>query len=254
MGNNQNNPTSPGQAKLTWLLLIVMVILFLVSIFSWGSAAKYAHQSQREAVVKAKDFYFTSDYLNPEGAEYMLNSDVTEITFELRNYDGLNVSEVDIDYQVDVDGEATVESPTGTIMTVDKRTIITLKNLKAGNTYKVTATGSNGYRKTLQATFKVSKDTTGVYKNTMVYDDYVLLTVWTINVAADNITISIPDGLIPDATDPALTKKGGGDKISLKLGANESRSYRFFIGSEYQNLSVPVSLNEADLGETKLDE
>ena len=81
---------------------------------------------------------------------------------------------------------------------------------------------------------------TTVYTNTRSYGDYVLLTVWTADRGA-TVSFTVPAGLIPDGTDPALTGKVAGDAIELTLGANESRSYRFFTTAAYNGNVIAVA-------------
>lgn len=235
-----------------WIVPTVLVVTLVVAL-SWGSVAKYAHQSQHDGVVKAKEFYFTSDYLTTDNKQpYTLNYYVEEVSFELRNYDGRNVSELDINYTVTCDGAQISTEDDGTIKIEEKKAVITLSGLQPGKSYTVTAVGQNGYSKTLQATFKVNPDPTGVYKNTTNYGDYVLLTIWTQGTSGE-VSFIVPSGLIPDATDNALTGKAAGDTITCNLGANESRSYRFFTTDSYAGQKIDVTYNGNFLSEAPLN-
>lgn len=245
-------------------LLIALVVLLLAAAV-WGVSAKYIYQSESKGLAHAGEFYFTSDMLTAEGGKtYPLNSGTTTVSFYLRNYEGLNLSDLDINYTVTVepaDG-VTVDSASGTLEAVNEsEKKIVLSGLKKGTKYTVTATGQNGYSETLSATFDI-KDDTGVYKNTRYFGDYLLLTVWTEGMKATDIEIPIPIGLIPDATDPMLQALAplsvDGDyqkpSIELKLDAEESRSFRFFVESGYEsNFSDTTELTVTE-GGVSLDE
>ena len=218
---------APIGNSLTRKLLIVL--LFSVLVFAaavWGVSAKYVKQSEGEGIVKAPEFYFTSDYLMPGGAEYVVNSNQMPLTIQLRNYDGLEVSELKVYYEVYngsvmiADGEITSEKANTANITL---------NLEPG-TYTITATGSNGYSKTLSATIIVRPPANNIFYNVRDFGDYVLVTVWTENATATNLTISGLEGFIPDETDEALTGKKTGDNVThnANLGQFQSRSYRFF--------------------------
>ena len=198
------------------------------------------------------------------------------MTFELRNYaDALRYAEEDISYAVYVKNgdkyinaenelvDAGEEPPlfaNGTLKTgKTNHATITLSGLTPG-TYEITATGDAGYQETLTATFKVSEAEAGVYKYVDAEDDYyVLLTVWTENVAGE-VSISCPGGLIPDNTDPAMkTAKTGGtiaDTTSF-TSAYSSHTYRFFkqtVGDEnFDAGDFTVKVNTTTAKEKTLD-
>ena len=221
--------------------------VFLLAALTGTLYAKYIKSQEKAATVSAKEFYFTSDYLR-DAAEpmktYKLNApispaDTTSVTIALNNFaDALRVSDVDIKYTVTLEVGGT-EIPemkqTGTISAGAGGTTapITIDGLAAGTKYVVTVTGEGGYLETLQATFEVAAKDTAVYMHvddTDPEDNYVLLTVWTKNVAG-TATISIPTGLIPDNTDPAMAAATTGsftDAAGSFSAAYSSHTYRFF--------------------------
>ena len=233
---------------------------------SWGSVAKYVHEKEVEELVRAREFYFSSDYLktdpmDSEAVHYVLNPSVREVSFELRAFEGSNAAEMDISYEITVDGGAVASSTSGSIDKGESITI-TLSGLEAGKTYNVIAMGysvvengldgEKGYEKTLRARFEVADDTSGVYKNTSPTNEYVLLTVWTQGVGAENIEIKLPSGLIPDRTDGVLEKLSSGT-FTLTLNANESRSFRFFKSNDYSNGTIGVTHEGKAVPETALN-
>lgn len=240
----RQDSAAPKRRRRKWLAptawCVVAVAMILSAGLTWDSAAKYFQNFQRETAVKAKEFYFTSDYLTPTGETYHIRPGITEIAFELRNEEGLNVSEMDIDYEVTVSPAATVDKATGCIEVAKGKETITLSDLQAGETYEVTVTGSKGYQQTLRATFIVDAADTGIFKNTKNYGDYVILTIWTADAGAE-VTFKVPDGLIPDATDAALRNITEDREITVTLGAHESRTLRFFTTGAYTGGEIDVT-------------
>lgn len=209
--------------------LMLLVIVLLVALVG-GVSAKYIHSNNGRNVIATKEFYFTSNLLKEDGAEYTLNSTADSISFTLgNNFDQLRYAQEDIHFALSVehvtfvtgDAEPIINKTSGTLTTgsvsVD---VVTLSNLSPGETYKVTAVGktgdqnnpAEGYKQTLEATFTVSAGNSNVYKHLDTSNDaYVLLTVWTENISGD-VTIAMNgtdvlsnmDGLIPDSTDTVL--------------------------------------------------
>lgn len=230
------------------LLVILLLVMILCAAAVAGTSARYVQRSERLGVVKAKEFYFTSDYLTPGGASYTLNPGTTEITFELRNYDGLKLSELPIKYTVK-QGDNTIKE--GEIGVDEEQSVpITLSGLTPG-VYQVTATGENGYSRILSATFTVREGTEGIYKHTENYGDYVILSIWTQGVEK-TATFTVPAGLIPDYTDPNLRESSAGSGILATLKPNESISYRFFKDSGYAAGEIAVTADGKEVKETPL--
>ena len=235
------------------LAMGIFVLLVLVGTAIGSTSAKYVKDAgPQQAVVRAKEFYFSSDLLKENGANYTLNPGTASISFVLRNHDDeLRYSESPIEYTVSVSGDVAVSSPSGTLSNDDIS--ITISNLVDGQSYIVTATGEAGYTKTLSATFIVRNQSEGVYKYLEMDPSgaFVLLTVWTENKSGE-VTIRFPDGLIPDTTDEVLAvirnyKNGqyvantDGSGISDDAGILDvysSHTYRFFQEDPFTDYSV----------------
>lgn len=245
------------------LLIALVILLFAAAV--WGVSAKYIYQSESKGLAHAGEFYFTSDMLTAEGGKtYPLNSGTTTVSFYLRNYEGLNLSDLDINYTVTVepaDG-VTVGNASGTLKAGEESDQqIVLSGLNKGTIYTVTATGKNGYSETLSAMFDIKADA-GAYKNTRYFGDYLLLTVWTEGRDA-TVNITVPKYLIPDGTDPALVAlyTNGvydGTSFNYDLDIGQSKAFRFFIESGYESnfsdtTELEVTEDEVPLEETILD-
>lgn len=201
----------------------------------WGVAAKYTKESSSSAVVRAREFYFSSDILVEGGTVYRLNPGTTSVSFTLSRFeDALRSAEDTVSYRVETTG-GSLSSTAGIIENDD--VTVTLSGLLDGGSYTVTAVGSAGYEKTLSATFEVQESPKSFYMYLDTYDAaYVLLTVWTGDCAGD-VTVAFPGGLIPDATDSELaavvnydSDSGtySGQSVTHTYGEYESRTYRFF--------------------------
>lgn len=207
----------PNKNKHLKNAVYILLVVLLLALAAGGVYARYVYKNIDTGTVAAREFYFTSDHLTKSGATYTLNPGTTSVTFTLKNYaDEIRHSSNDIDCTVTTTNGAL--SAEGAAFDNEKKELtgvslsaaannaaeITLSGLVDGQTYTVEATGRAGYEETLTATFTVSSAGTKVYKHLDITDPaYVLLTVWTENVAG-TASITFPAGLIPDSTDPIM--------------------------------------------------
>ncbi len=234
--------TKKGMGKRIILpLLLILVSVAILATFS-GVYAKYVKTlHKQQGLVTSQVMYFESDYLRAEGAEYTISGD--SVTFELRNYpDALRVSELPVTYEVSVTGGATIKINSDAVTAgefaangMQQTATVEISGLQRGQTYTVTATGKNGFVRTLSATFNVQAAETQVFKRVEQTEHYVLLTVWTQDVSAVSATIEFPEGLLPDNTDPLMkdvtaNSRNFEDKDSFATPYS-SRTYRFFISN-----------------------
>ena len=251
-----------------FLISAITLVLVAALLATGGVLAKYLRTlKDDDTSVSAKKFYFESNYLTENNHTYKLNSGTTSIEIELYSYENeLRVSEVDCTYTVKVissdtsfklnDQAYTDEGITLFISADDndKTAIVTLDELKDGNSYKVIVTADGGYQKTLSATFEVAPSQNRCY---MSVDDsnehYVILTVWTENITG-RAEIAFPAGLIPDASDPILAsiQNYNGESFDAAsfydsesfTDAFYSRSYRFFKTDDYQSDTFTVTIGD----------
>ena len=215
--------------RIVYLWILILIIL---AAGTCGVAAKYIQASEQKIISQAKEFYFTSDLLTEEGANYTLNPGTTQVRFTLMNHiDELRYSDDLILYNVYVNDVVLVEN--GRLNQNDDEIVFAVEN---GKTYHVRAEGIAGYRKTISATFTVMTEPDGFYKSLDASNEYfVLLTVWT-EAVSGNVTIDFPAGLIPDATDEKLTNVvnyedsyyEAGRTNPVELQTYSSLVYRFF--------------------------
>ena len=140
--------------------------MIMISIPS--ASAKYIRQTELTGVVNARNFYFVSDLLDGGMHQVTVKEDaMASATLTLMNYmDEERYSEVDIDYVVEAEdtdkdekSSLTVSPAAGTITKGQRNTVeIVVSGLKAGHTYKITASTDNTYAKALTGVIKVSAD------------------------------------------------------------------------------------------------
>jgi len=234
-----------GHAK----YIVVLLLLLCGALLLGGVAAKYVREDYGKNVFAAKDFYFSSNLLTTDEAEYRLNAGTESVTFTLgNNADELRYAQDNIKYTVTIDNGASVSTPAGTLETGGVSTAtITINGLKNGVTYTVTAVGEAGYKATLSASFTVSGNDENIYKHLNTSNrDYILLTVWTDNLKGD-VKVDFPAGVIPDNTDPIMREVknygesgyGSGDFTDAVnfVETYSSYTYRFFVKNS-ENISV----------------
>lgn len=197
--------SAPDKNKYLKNAVYILLVILLLALAAGGVYARYVYKNIDTGTVTAREFYFTSDHLTKSGATYTLNPGTTSVTFTLKNYaDEIRRSNDDISCAVTTTGGTLSAEEVSLSAAANNAAEITLSGLVDGQTYTVMATGTAGYEETLKATFTVLSAGTKVYKHLDTTDPaYVLLTVWTENVAG-TASITFPTGLIPDSTDPIM--------------------------------------------------
>lgn len=233
---------SAGAAAVSLAVCVVLLAVLIGAVIG-----RYQHQIKSEGSARAKEFYFTSDFLDgstctlaaptpdPAGGEGS-----TEVSFTLGNHaDGLRFSEVEIGYEVTVkprDGVTITYGNTNKILGNDAihDDRVTLSGLKAGETYTVTATGKGGYQKELTAKVRVLSNANQLYQHQeTVPGEYTLLTVWNEGETAGDVSITYT--AIPDNTNPNMETWSKSNGISqnqtVTIEPHESKVFRFFGGA-----------------------
>jgi len=223
----KKNRTGTAMAALAMSFVLLLILIS-------AALGKYQHQIDNDGYVKAKDFYFTSDFL--DGGVHTLtpidSTGNTSVTFTLGNHaDELRWSEVDISYAVTVasngGGTSTVENGSGTLTSGSVKDATVTLTFTSSGTYTVTATGTGGYTKTLTATIVIPDQSAHLYQYRKNGDGYVLLTVWNEGNQDGDVTITYSG--IPDNTNPNMTGwKTDGSSETVTIKAHESKVFRFF--------------------------
>lgn len=147
----------------TFLAVFCMIMISIPS-----ASAKYIRQTELTGIVNARNFYFVSDLLDGGMHQVTVKEDaMASATLTLMNYmDEERYSEVDIDYVVEAEdtdkdekSSLTVSPAAGTITKGQRNAVeIVVSGLKAGHTYKITASTDNTYAKILTGVVKVNAD------------------------------------------------------------------------------------------------
>ncbi len=220
------------------IISTIAVVLSLCALMVGMLVAKYFNEKTSDGLVKAYNFYFTSNLL--DGKEHTLAPGSTEITFTLGNHeDDLRYSEVEITYEVTVNNGATVKDNTGTGTLASgsvKDAEITISDLQPGKTYTVTAIGKGGYSKTLTATIVVPENAVQLYyQKDASADEYTLLTVWNEGDKAGDVTIKYtgsPDNTNPNMTAWIKSESNTQKSETVTIEPHESKVFRFFDATE----------------------
>ena len=254
----KNKNTIVGRNK-----TVVLLVLFCITIGAMAMvAAKYIHDTNTTNGATAKEFYFTSDILSKTGTTHEVTAleanQTATVTFQLMNHaDSLRYSEVNIKYTVSVreKGGATldsskIENQTGTISGNQVNNAnVTIKGLEPGKEYIVTATTDNTYKQTLRGTIKVKKADDNVYASVKDKNNYIEVTVWTIDHTGEVSLTYQNTGLIPDNTDTKMENAKRTDD-TLKFtdwAANTSHVFRFFKQNTDTSKIYEAKVNETEV-------
>ena len=146
--------------KIFWAVFC-MIMISIPSV-----SAKYIRQTELTGVVNARNFYFVSDLLDGGVHQVMVKEDTMASVILMNYINDEEYSEVDIEYvggvrdtDKDEKSSLTVSPAAGTITKGQRNAVeIVVSGLKAGHTYKITASTDNAYAKTLTGVVKVNAD------------------------------------------------------------------------------------------------
>ncbi len=219
------------------IITTAAVVLSLCALTVGVLVAKYLNEKKSDGLIRAKNFYFTSNLL--DGKNHTLAPDSTSITFTLGNHeDDLRYSEVDIEYEYTVTADDGTTTATGQ-GTLDKDRVrdaeVTVSDLQPGRTYVVTAVGTGGYSKTLTAKIVVpEKEAQLYYHKDNSSGEYILLTVWNEGDEEGNVTIEYTG--IPDNTNSNMTGWSTHGSYPVTINPHESKVFRFFGETDITNV------------------
>lgn len=184
-------------------VLAVAVVLALAGF----AAARYVMQQQQDGLATATDFYFTSDYLKESGenATYYIDPSTDDFTVELRNFaDDLRTTSGGISYSVNATN-ASVASGSGMLKGTERSTAkVTVTPSSGVQEFTVTATSTSPYAQELTATFIRAKGNHYTVEDASGNTAAVL--TMTCADSGGPITLDLPSGVIPDATDGRVSE------------------------------------------------
>lgn len=184
------------------LSAFVVVTIGMLAAFAGVAAARYMMQQTSQNIIAAQDFYFTSDFLKEEkeNALYYMDPKMP-ITIHLYNTeDSLRMTSGEIHYSVEVTGASYTDSGSGKIAVSANPGVsdLVVTPEETAKSVTVTVTSSTPYKKVLTAEFRIEKG------NEVLIEDAsgnraAVLTMTCVD-AAKIISITLPDGVIPDET------------------------------------------------------
>ncbi len=194
------------------ILVLALTVIFVLTAITGGIWAKYTSKFSAGDGFTITPFYFESDYLTEEGAEYTVYDD--SVVFNLYNHDGLNyMTKSNVRYSISADSgtlsPTSVTYKDGTdipqLNVGEKRTHTYTLTKGASSTVTVTAESTNdsGFIKTLSATFHF--EDSGYYSITD-YDHYITVDIYTgANPPNGGKQQFYYKNFVPDASNPVLS-------------------------------------------------
>lgn len=164
MSNKRNLKKTKKNKRILIFLIIFVLFIFIITVFG-----KYATSSIHDFFLRSKEFYFYSDKLKEEGANYQIENwsgvDTYEIVVNMNSRrNNLKVTSYDIDYDISYTYSdniiCDISKTSGTISASDNTdffnvTITPNARLDTGDTVwvEIKATSRGPYKKTITARF-----------------------------------------------------------------------------------------------------
>ena len=208
--------------------LLILILLFAAVLLSFAgvTAARYIQYQETGGLAQAPNFYFTSNLLREKGADetiakYYIDPQSSSFAIQLMNYaDSQRYTAKDIQYTVAVDG-GSAEIQDGA---ADKQTlaggeahtaeiVVTRAEASADSPITVTVSSSKPYAKTLTAQFIPALGNHYSREDEMGNTAAVL--TMTCTDGEKEIPLTLPEGVIPDATDHRVSKNATGNSYTF---------------------------------------
>lgn len=199
------------------LLASLCLLTALALLLSGGAVtlARYVMDKQTQGTAVAKPFYFSSDKLAEESPYYQLDSTGGEVqlTFELRNYiDELRCTDSDFScrYQVFSDtGEELAAGERSFSANVQKAESVSVAvdpaYFSGGREVTVSASTTAPYRESISGRFGFSKGQNQLQYSVSQQGNAVVVEI---SGGSGNVSLSWPEGLVPDRSNPLLEGAG----------------------------------------------
>lgn len=208
------------------LFIVAAVVLVVIA---GTTFARYVLRSDNSGVAEAESFYFTSDLLREASEEkhYQIDPATTSFAITFSNAaDSKRVTKEDIPVMVTVDG-GTCEKETFTITGGTKGSErITITPDSNAEVITVTAVSAAPYQKTLTATFRLAPGNQYKVEDASGKRAAVLTITVVEAVSKAGVTVTLPEGIIPDAANTLVTKEADG---SYKFQVEETGVYSLVL-------------------------
>lgn len=188
--------------------LAVILFAAVALLFTGIVTARYIMQEQNSGILAAQDFYFTSNFLKADpDAAYYIDPQSGGFKVELYNYeDSKRITPENITYNVTVtNGTSDQASGTFSANAAEKATL-TITPVSGAKKVTVTVTSTAPYQKTLTAVFHLTAGNTYSVTDATGNTAAALDMIYT-GGESNSISLTLPSGIIPDATDDRITQK-----------------------------------------------
>lgn len=213
-----NKKMTGKSLRIPALLLVTALILAVTAGITF---ARYVLKEDHSGLAEADTFYFESDYLKEEGANYTVYTGSVNIT--IANHDGLNTTSKDISYTT----TGFDSNEHGTLNSTQKSKTYTLSG-NDGEEKKVSVTSTEPYEKTLSATFSFKDAGENTVYEVKDHGYYMTLELYT-GAKPGEITVNYGSKLAPDTADEKMSGWLGGSSGTLSgLSPNAHYSLVFF--------------------------
>ncbi|MCH1981803.1 hypothetical protein MCG98_04360 [Ruminococcus sp. OA3] len=195
--------------------LAAVLLLTLVG----ATVARYIRRQEQSAVAEPQNFYFTSDLIKEkeQNAVYEIDPQTETFTVILYNHaDARRITAEPLSYTVSVTG-GTASPVSGTLTGGVKDSVqVTVTPDTNAERVTVTAATTKPYEKTLTATFTPAPGDRYTVTDSGGNTAAVLTVTLTGTDTSKGIKLSLPGGVIPDATDDRVTANGSDYTFELQ--------------------------------------
>ena len=232
------------------ILSLSIIILGLTTI----TFAKYEANEEDFVVYAPQEYYFESDFLTIDNTSYTLQAGIDTITVSLNNYiDELNVSETDILYTIYIEKEGvelTNLSSSGKLTVAEKNEKIHFTGLTAGS-YKIVATSTYPYNKTLSAMFIIPDLNVNIEINFNDESNSNFIEIEIVNNDyIGDVTINWVEGLVPNTIKPIMENFGGVSHTITFSNKNSSIVLSFLKTNPSLAYSASITNNVINITQT----
>lgn len=189
---------------------VAMAAIAVLLAVAGVAVARYALQQREAGVATAESFHFSSDYLKEEGegAFYYVDPQTDGFSIELRNFaDSQRFAAADITYCVAATGADVADSAGGTLQGGVASTA-TRAVAPTASSFTIEVESTSPYAEKLVATFEKAQGNR--YEVEDAAGNAAAVLTLTCTDSGAPVSLTLPAGVVPDATDDRVTPDGGG--------------------------------------------
>lgn len=223
--------------------LFIAVAVFLC-VIAGITFARYILQDEHSGVAEAEAFYFTSDLLaeEEENKSYFIDPATEEFVIIFFNAeDSKRITKQNITFEVTAVGGTVKEKGNFTLSGGDSaQAKVTIHPDSGADTVTVKAVSSAPYAKTLTATFQLAAENQYKLEDT-AGERAAVLSITCAQLPVDGISLIVPDGIVPDATNTFITRES--DR-SYKYKPTEAGVYSIVLLKKDPSVNISKAESE----------